>query len=201
MNSPGLDDNTQRPRLVLPEYGREIQEMVEACCQMTDRNQRLSAAKEIVRLMLTRVPALRQNHNYQQTLWDHLYIMAAGHLDIDWPMTPENTQHMAQQPDPIPRPEARIKQRHYGRLIEGVCLQLKQMPEGDERDELARQTANQMRRMLVDWGHGSTEGERVLSDLADMTDGVIQIDTQHFHFDEYRALPQQVMGGKRRKKR
>ena len=200
MNIPGLDYNTQRPRLVLPEYGREVQRMVDLCRQLPDRDQRLACAKEITRLMLTRVPSLRQNQNYQQTLWDHLYLMAGGDLDIDWPMSPEGAKVMDERPQPVPLDKSRIRLRHYGRLVEELCKRLRDMPEGDERDELAWLTANQMRRMLIDWGHGSMDGERVLSDLADMTDGRIQIDVSQFQFEEYHPQPAQPSGKKKRKK-
>ena len=200
MNLPGLDYNTQRPRLILPEYGREVQKMVEACKGVQDRTKRLQYAKQITQVMLSRVPSLRQNQNYQQTLWDHLYLLGRGELDIDWPMDPKGAKQLELKPQPIPLNKQVIRARHYGRLVKELCDKLKQMEPGDERDELARLTANQMKRMLIDWGHGSTEPERILGDLADMTDGKIQLDAKLFKFDEYRPQPPQ-QGGKKRKRR
>jgi len=200
MNLQGLDYNTQRPRLVLPEYGREVQQMVEACKTIADRDKRLQYAKQITSVMLSRVPSLRQNQNYQQTLWDHLYLLGKGSLDIDWPMDPKGAKQLETKPEPIPLNKEGVRMRHYGRLVGELCDRLKQMEEGPERDELARLTANQMRRMLLDWGHGSTEAERIMGDLADMTDGKIQLNAKQFKFDEYRPLPPQ-QGGKKRKKR
>ena len=77
-----------------------------------------------------------------------------------------------------------MKLRHYGKLIEELFEKLKTMPAGEERDALTYYTANQMKRDLITWGHGSAEDERVASDLAHYTDGVIQIDLNTFRFEK-----------------
>ena len=85
MEIQGLDYNTQREKLLMPEYGREIQKMVDYAVSLPSRDERLKCAKSIVRMMLTKVPQIRENVNYEQTLWDHLYLMSGKQLDIDWP--------------------------------------------------------------------------------------------------------------------
>ncbi|MBQ8657020.1 MAG: DUF4290 domain-containing protein, partial [Prevotella sp.] len=89
----------------------------------------------------------------------------------------------------------------YGRLIQESLEKLKQMPEGEERDELVRLTANQMKRDLQTWGHGSMDNEKVADDLARYTDGVIQIDLNSFRFDriDARSLQPEAKRGKRKK--
>lgn len=92
--------------------------------------------------------------------------------------------------------------RHYGRLIEELFEKLKTMPEGEERDELVRLTANQMKRNLATWGHGSMDDEKVADDLARFTDGKIQIDLNSFRFDHIVAASNNENGkrnGKRKK--
>lgn len=85
MDIKGLDYNTQREPLLLPEYGREIQKMIDHAVGLPDRDERLRCAKTIVKLMETKVPHIRDNEDYKQTLWDHLYLMSGKQLDIDWP--------------------------------------------------------------------------------------------------------------------
>ena len=85
MEIKGLDYNTQREPLLMPEYGREIQKMVDHAITLPTKEERLQCAKSIVRLMETKVPQIRENADYQQTLWDHLYLMSNKALDIDWP--------------------------------------------------------------------------------------------------------------------
>lgn len=175
MNISGLDYNTQREALQLPEYGREIQKMIEVAIALPTKEERLRCAKTIVKLMETKVPQIRSNADYKQTLWDHLYLMSRRQLDIDWPYDVSEAEKIHAKPDPLPLPQTSIRLRHYGRLIEELCEKLKTMPEGSERDELARLTANQMKRDLILWGHGSIDDEKVVDDIARMTDGVIQL--------------------------
>ena len=76
---------------------------------------------------------------------------------------------------------------------------LKTMPEGAERDELVRQTANQMKRDLLTWGHGSSDDEKVADDMARLTDGAVQLDLGKFRFDRVTAIA--VDEGKKKKRK
>ena len=76
MNIKGLDYNTYRDKLLMPEYGREIQKMVDYAVSLTDKSERQNCAQEIVRMMETKVPELHDNADFEQTLWDHLYLMS-----------------------------------------------------------------------------------------------------------------------------
>ncbi len=199
MNIQGLDYNTQREALLMPEYGREVQKMIDYAVSLPDRDARLRCAQSIVKLMETKVPQLRDNANYQQTLWDHLYLMSGKQLDIDWPFDISEAERIHSKPAPMPRPLTNIGLRHYGRLVQELWERLKVMPAGPERDELARQTANQMKRDLVLWGHGSIDDEKVADDLARQTDGKIQLDLQHFSFEHF--VPTAEMPAKRTSKK
>ena len=198
MNIKGLDYNTQREKLLMPEYGREIQKMVDHAVGLPSKEERQKCAKSIVRMMLTKVPHIRENADYQQTLWDHLFLMSDKRLDIDWPFDVSNAEKIHSRPAPLPLPQNRIRQRHYGRLVEEMLEKLKAMPAGPERDELVRYTANQMKRDLLTWGHGSADDEKVANDIAAMTDGAIQLDLSKFKFDRVTALPQDEGKKKRR---
>ena len=203
MNIQGLDYNTGREPLLLPEYGREIQKMVDHAVTLPSREERLRCAKTIVKMMETRVPQIRENTDYRQTLWDHIYLMSDKKLDIDWPYDVSRAEQIHTKPQPLALPQQNIRQRHYGRLVEELTEQLKTMPEGPERDELARLTANQMKRDLMLWGHGSMDVEKVASDLAHFTDGIIQLDLNTFTFDRYVPTndPAPQAGGKKGKKK
>ena len=199
MDIKGLDYNTQREPLLLPEYGREIQKMIDHAVGLPDRDERLRCAKTIVKLMETKVPHIRDNEDYKQTLWDHLYLMSGKQLDIDWPYDISHAEQILTKPQPMPLPKDGIRMRHYGRLVEELFERLKQMPAGAERDELVRLTANQMKRDLAQWGHGTIDDEKVADDLARFTDGVIQLDLSRFRFDRLPAPEEQVKKNRRRK--
>ena len=196
----GLDYNTQREKLLLPEYGREIQKMVDYAVSLPIREERLRCAKSIVRMMAGKLPQTTDNTAYQQMLWDHLYIMSRMQLDIDWPYDVSGAVKILSKPEPLKLPQQGISHRHYGRLVEELTAKLKDMPAGEERNQLVRRTANQMKRDLVIWGHGSTDDEKVVADLALLTDGAIQIDLHTFNFEPVK-LDIQVAAGKKKKKK
>ena len=170
MDIKGLDYNTKREKLVMPEYGREIQKMVAHAVSLPTKEERQHCAETIIQLMETKVPQLADSSNYEQTLWDHLYLMSHKELDIDWPYDVSEAEKIHSKPQPLKLPKENVRLRHYGRLIEELFEKLKSMPAGDERDAL--------------WGHGSMDDERVANDLARFTDGVIQLDLNSFRFEK-----------------
>lgn len=189
MDIKGLDYNTQREKLVMPEYGREIQKMVDLAVSLPTKEERNICAQSIIEQMENKNPQIRTSPDYEQTLWDHLYLMSHKQLDIDWPFDVGNAEKILTKPQPLPLPgqDEIPYQRHYGRLMAKVFEELKTMPEGPERDELVRQTANQMKRDLTTWGHGSMDDERVADDMARFTDGIIQLDLSDFEFEHIQS--------------
>lgn len=183
MDIKGLDYNTQREKLVMSEYGREIQKMIEIACELPTKEERLRCAQTIIRLMETKNPQLRDNEDFEQTLWNHLYLMSHRELEIDWPFDISEADNIMAKPKPMALPKNDVKLRHYGKLVEELFVKLKTMPAGEERDTLVRYTANQMKRDLAQYGHGSMDDERIASDLARYTDGVIQLDV-NFKFEK-----------------
>ena len=183
MNIEGLDYNTQREKLALPEYGREIQRMVDHAKTLPDKKERQRCAQTIVAIMDRMFPQNRQNADYKHKLWDHLALMSNFELDIDWPYDIHQAADITTRPEPMPYPMKDIAVRHYGYMVFELFDKLKQMPPGKERDELARVTANQMKRNLMQWSHGANTEEKIADDLARYTDGVIQLDLNTFKFD------------------
>ena len=184
MNIEGLDYNTQREKLILPEYGREIQNMVDHAIEIEDRAERQRCAETIVGIMERMFPQNKESNDHQQKLWDHLALMSRFQLDIDWPCDVQGAAQIANKPEPMGYPMTPIPVRHYGNLIFELFEKLKTMEPGPERDELARMTANQMKRDLAQWSHGSADDEKVVSDIARFTDGIIQLDLDTFKFEK-----------------
>jgi len=187
MNIEGLDYNTQRERLILPEYGREIQSMVDYALGLSSKEDRQRAAESIIAIMDRMFPQNRDSENHEQKLWDHLAIMSDFKLDIDWPYDVSEAKQMTTKPEPMPYPMQRIPVRHYGKMLFEVFEKIKTMEPGRERDELIAITANQMKRNLSQWSHGLADDEKVASDLARFTDGKAQLDLDSFKFDKIEA--------------
>ena len=201
MEIKGLDYNTQRKKLIMPEYGREIQKMVDLAISLPTKEERMKCAQAIIHQMENKTSQLRDSSDYQQTLWDHLYLMSQKQLDIDWPFDVTSAEKILSKPQPMQHPTAspQSRVRHYGRLMMEMFEKLKDMPAGEERDELVRITANQMKRDLAAWGHGSMDDEKVADDLARFTDGKIQLDLQSFRFE--RVAPYAQNEGKKGKRK
>ena len=130
MDIKGLDYNTQREKLVLSEYGREIQKMVDVAIGLPTKEERMRCAKSIIRQMEMKNPQIRQSEDYEQTLWNHLFLMSRGQLDIDWPYDVSEAEKISTKPQPMAHPTSENISgiRHYGRLVVEVFEKLKTMP-------------------------------------------------------------------------
>ena len=198
MNIEGLDYNTQREKLVLPEYGREVQSMVDYAVALTNRADRQRCANAIVAIMKRMFPQPAETEGYERKLWDHLALMSDFKLDIDYSYDIEEARTIQSKPSPMPYPMKRIPVRHYGSMMFEIFEKLKELPDGHEREELIRLAANQMKRDLVLWGHGSSDDEKVASDLANFTDGKVQLDLDSFKFDKIEVKEQERRRGRRK---
>lgn len=198
MKIDGLDYNTERERLVLPEYGREVQSMVDYAVTIKDKAERQACAESIVATMEKMTQQNADNADYKQKLWDHLAIMSDFKLDIDYPYDISQAREMATKPQPVAYPMSNIRIRHYGKMLFEVFEKLKAMKPGTERDALVSATANQMKRNLHIWGYGSDDDQKVAMDLEHLTDGKIRLDLNTFKFEK---ITDPVAPAKTRKKK
>lgn len=198
MNIEGLDYNTQREKLILPEYGREVQKMVDYAVTLENKEERQRCAETIIGIMERMFPQSSENVDYEQKLWDHLAIMSNFRLDIDYPVDINEAKSILKKPQPMGYPKQKNPIKHYGSMMFELFDKLKGMEPGPERDELVRLTANQMKRNLMQWSHGSSDDEKIASDLARFTDGKIQLDLDTFKFN---IGNMREPGDKRRKRR
>ncbi len=173
--------NTQREKLVLPEYGRTIQEMVDICMGIEDRAQRQQCAESIVAIMATMNPNAKQQPDYERKLWDQLAIISGYQLDIDYPFEVVKAEEIAARPRPLRYPMQRIRFRHYGHLTEAFMKELKDMPEGENRERLTSMMANFMKRSLYNWNRDAMDERKVAGDLERYTDGQATL-PENFHF-------------------
>ncbi|MBQ9286729.1 MAG: DUF4290 domain-containing protein [Bacteroidaceae bacterium] len=167
--------NTQREHLILPEYGRTIQQMVDICVELEDRSERQQCAESIIAIMETMNPSVRQLPDYDHKLWDQLAIMSGYRLDIDYPFEIVPQEDLTSKPKPLKYPMQRIRYRHYGHITEAFLRQLKEMPESPERDRLLSMTANFMKRSLYNWNRDAMDDRKVAADVADYTEGQVEV--------------------------
>lgn len=159
----------------MPEYGRAVQQMVEHCKAIEDRNERLRCAKAIIGTMSNIAERNTDKDDFVKKLWNHLALISKYELDIDYPVEIEKQDTTNVHPQKLAYPQKRIKKRNYGAIVESFAEHLKGMDNEKQRYELSLMIANHMKRDLCNWSVDSMSDERVVDDLARYTDGKVQI--------------------------
>ncbi len=194
-----LTYNTQLKPLRLPEYGRNIQRMVDHCLTIENRDERLDCAYAIVKAMANLFPELKANGEYSPKLWDHLAIMSDFQLDIDYPVEIIRPDNLNTRPTPIPYKSTDFFRRHYGRTIVDMIERASAMDEGNERDTLVAMIANQMKKFLLAVNKDGVDDARIFNDLREISQGRIMVDPAKLRLHDY-IVPVQPTGKKKKKK-
>ena len=170
-----LDYNTERVRLRMPEYGRNVLRMVEMVKHIEDRDKRTAQARAIVKVMERLNPSVKADEHWEQKLWDHLYIMAGFDLDVDSPYPVPTPEQLEVKPMPIPLKKRPIKAYHYGRNIESIIDLIASEPGGDRKTAMLRQLATYMRQQYLIWNKDSVADETIFQDIERMSEGRIKV--------------------------
>jgi hypothetical protein len=177
MNKMAFDYNTQRERMNLPEYGRNVQKMVDHIKTIEDREERNRAAKSIIQIMGNLNPNLRDIGDFKHKLWDHLTIISRFDLDIDAPYPQPLEESLTAKPNTVPYNEGEIKVLHYGRVVEMMIEAAIEMEEGDKKEYFKLLIANQMKKCYLTWnnrGHSITD-QIILKDMHELSGGVLSL--------------------------
>lgn len=195
-----LTYNTHRPRLVLPEYGRAIQRMVDHCITIPDREERTQCAYSIINTMARIQPKVKEQEDWKQILWDHLAYMSGFKLDIDYPVEVSAPDKYSSRPEKVPYPRRHIRYRHYGKDVELIIAKAMEMPEGPERDELVNLVANHMKKLLLAVNKDSVDDAKIFKDLAEYSHGMLRIDPETTRLHEFKIVAPAPTGKKKKKR-
>lgn len=174
MKAFSKDYNTSRKKLALPEYGRNVQNMVDLLLTIEDRETRNQAAKTIVEMMGNLHPYLRDVPDFKHKLWDHLAIMADFKLDIDYPYDPPSKEILTEKPKRVPYLQSNLKYRYYGKTIELMIKKAMEYEDGPEKDILIYQIANHMKKSYLTWNKDSVDDTLIFEDLSNMSRGLLK---------------------------
>lgn len=177
-----MEYNTNLERLKMSEYGRCIQQMVDHCKGIKDREERLHCAYTIISVMETMIEEEDNAEETQLKLWNHLAKISNYELDIDYPVKIERHDEDASKRKPLPYPKTKIGRRNYGHIIEAFNEAIKNMDNDKERMELAGLIANQMKRDLGNWNVDAMSDDKVADDMARYTEGRVLLDPSNFQF-------------------
>ena len=174
-NTIKLYYNTEVEKLAMPEYGRNILKMVEQMKAIGDRAKRSGQARAIVKVMETLNPQVHQQENFEQKLWDHLYMIAGYDLDIDAPYPAPVPEFVNSRPEKIPLNTRPIKARHYGRNIESIIDLIASEPDGEVKTAMIRSLAIYMRQQYLIWNKDTVADETIFADIERLSGGRVKV--------------------------
>lgn len=195
-----LEYNTQLKQLILPEYGRNIQKMIDHCVAIEDREERTNCAYSIITAM-SNLMQLQKNNDALNKLWDHLAIMSDFKLDIDYPVEIIRQESLHSEPAPIKKHGADFAYHHYGQYLENMITRAAEYPEGEERNALIMLLANHMKKTMLAVNPDGVEDERVFRDLAELSHGSIRLDPETTKLHLFQEAPAPATNKKKRKKK
>ena len=181
-----FDYNTSRKHLVLPEYGRNIQKMVDYIKTVEDRNERNRLAHAIIAIMGNLNPQLRDINDFKHKLWDHLAIISHFELDIDYPYEIPKREMFQQRPRIVEYGTHDITYRHYGKSIELMVDAANELPEGQDKDRLVNTIANHMKKSYLIWNRETVSDDVILKDLKRISRG--RLDLERVKLNETREI-------------
>lgn len=169
-----MEYNTERKPLIIPEYGRHMQEMVDYCMAIEDREKRNEFAGIIIEVMGELNPHLRDVDDFQHKLWDQLFIMSEFQLDLDSPFPMPQRDVVYSRPDKIPYPQEEYKYKYYGKNIRKM-IEVALEWEGDKQEGLVMVIANHMKKCYLLWNKDTVEDHTIFVHLYEMSDGKIDL--------------------------
>ena len=195
--------NTKMKRLALPEYGRNIQNMVDYCLTIEDREERTNCAYSIIATMGNLFPQLRDLSEFKHLLWDHLAIMSDFKLDIDYPYEVVKKETLNICPDRVPysSPQS-IRYRHYGKLVQGMIDKAMELTDPEEKKELSIYIANYMKKCYILYNKDGVADQKIFDDLRNLSKGDIRLSSDDVVLEDCKdLLASQVQSSSKKKKK
>lgn len=168
-----MEYNTTRSKMLMPEYGRNVQRMVEYLMTIEDRAKRLKNAEAIIELMGTLNPHLKQIEDYKHKLWDHLYQMTDFKLDVDGPYTPPTPEEIFKKPEVIPYPQSGIKHRHFGRNMDALIAKALAETDAEKRQGFTQIIGYYMKLAYTNWHKEPVHDDMIRNELSELTNGAL----------------------------
>ncbi|MGV6844525.1 MAG: DUF4290 domain-containing protein [Lutibacter sp.] len=170
-----LEYNSERSNLIIPEYGRHIQKLVDYCVALEDDEERNKMAKALVDVMGNLQPHLRDVPDFKHKLWDQLFIMADFKLNVKPPYDIIKKDAFYKKPTPLNYPKSASKYKFYGNNIQSMIDTALTWEEGEQRDALYYAIANHMKKCYLNWNKDTVEDSVIFDHLFELSDGKINL--------------------------
>lgn len=187
-----MEYNTTRSKLLMPEYGRNVQKMIEYLVTVEDREKRLQQAEVIIELMGTLNPHLKQIEDYKHKLWDHLFQMTDFNLDVDAPYPCPTPEMIYKKPEVLPYPQENFRHRHLGKNIQELLPRAMNAENEETKQGLTQAIGYYMKLAYANWHKEPVHDDMIKSELAEITEGKLVYETGGYrvHFDNNRNFKQ-----------
>lgn len=170
-----LEYNSERTHLIIPEYGRHLQKLIDQASALEDRDERNKAAKYIISVMGSLNPHLRDVPDFQHKLWDQIFIMSDFRLDVDSPYPIPSREMLEQKPDRLEYPQNFPKYRFYGNNIKYMIDVANKWEDGDLKNALVMVIANHMKKSYLSWNKDTVKDDVIFEHLLELSGGKINL--------------------------
>lgn len=170
-----IEYNTERDHLIIPEYGRHLQKMVNYAKGLPTKEERNKVAKSIINVMGNMQPHLRDVPDFQHKLWDQLFIIADFELDVESPYPTTTKEELNERPEPLKYPQNFPKYRFYGNNIKTMIDVANTWEEGELKEALVYTIANHMKKCFLNWNKDTVEDYVIFNHLFELSDGKIDL--------------------------
>lgn len=171
-----MEYNTQREKITITDYGRNVNKLIEWAKGLPTREQRNEAAAGIIEVMTMVNPKVKEQGDYEKMLWEHLMIMSHWELDVDVPYDLQREESLSFQPKRIELKNTPVNKRHYGRIIEDMAKKLQTVEEGEGREVLTADLARRMKFSYLNWNYNIVENSLIEEDLSKMVSREVHVE-------------------------
>lgn len=196
-----LPYNTDMEPVLLPEYGRNLQGLVDYCVAIPDREERTACAFAIADTMASQYPSLVGENQDYTLIWNQINIMSRFKLDIDFPCEVITEEKMHPVPETLPYTSSDMRFRHYGKNIERMIEVVSELEDGQEKDVLISMIANQMKKLMLQHNPEGVDDAKILRDLSLYSKGKISLTPENYVLHEYKEAPITQTNSKKKKKK
>lgn len=193
-----MEYNTVREKLIIPEYGRHIQKMVDYCKTLADDKERNEFAEIIIEVMGELNPHLRDIPDFQHKLWDQLFIMAEFDLDVNSPYPKLTQEEVDSRPNKVLYPQVEFKYKYYGKNIRNMVKVALEW-EGDKREGLVMVIANHMKKCYLLWNKDTVDDRTIFNHLFELSEGEIDLRNSNEVLSSYDKLQVNTNSSHKRK--
>ncbi len=180
-----MEYNISRTKLILPEYGRNIQKMVEYVKTIKDEKEKNNAARTIIAVMGNLNPHLRDINDFKHKLWDHLAIISNFELDVDSPYPTPEREKLFEKPAPPERKKGNIKYKHYGRIVQQLIEKAIDVKDKNEQAMLIKIIATHMKKSYNTWHNENINEEIIFETIRELSDYKLKI-PENIKIDDFR---------------